>query len=285
MATEADFERIGNYARMYNRDQNIDRRGAHRTVPLEAICLGYSRTGTLTMQAAMSILGYPDPYHFSSIYDNVKDVDMWLEAVDAKFNGRGTLPDKAFFDGVLGHVGAVTDAPCNLFAEELVNFYPEAKIVLVERDIDSWFKSWMALCESSYDPVLNVITQFDPYWLGRIASLGGASTRIQAGHAGTIGQARVRSKAAYRHHYRDIQEFVPAERLLNFKLSDGWGPLCRFLNKDIPDEPFPHENETRANRQGFKEVGTIGMKHIATNVVIFLTAVGVPVAAVLWYVR
>ena len=67
MATDADFKRIGNYARMYNPSQNIDRRHAKRTVPMEVLCLGYSRTGTLTMQKAMEILGYPHPYHFSSV--------------------------------------------------------------------------------------------------------------------------------------------------------------------------------------------------------------------------
>ncbi|KAK3613658.1 hypothetical protein LTR22_028065, partial [Elasticomyces elasticus] len=98
MATEADFKPIGNYARMYNRDQNINRRGAQRTVPLEVLCLGYSRTGTLTCHKAMSSLGYPNPCQFSSVYDNLKDTNMWLEALDAKSNGRGNMPDSAIFD-------------------------------------------------------------------------------------------------------------------------------------------------------------------------------------------
>lgn len=49
-------------ARMYNKDQNIDRRKSHRVVPMEVICPGYSRTGTLTMQKALEILGYPNVY-------------------------------------------------------------------------------------------------------------------------------------------------------------------------------------------------------------------------------
>ncbi|KAK3613889.1 hypothetical protein LTR22_027975 [Elasticomyces elasticus] len=76
MATEADFKPIGKYARMYNRDQNIDRRGAQRTVPLEVLCLGYFRTGTLTCHKAMASLGYPNPYQFSFVYDNLKDTNM-----------------------------------------------------------------------------------------------------------------------------------------------------------------------------------------------------------------
>lgn len=35
---------------------------------------------------------------------------------------------------------------------------------------------------------------------------------------------------------------VPAGQLLEWKVQDGWEPLCKFLGKDIPDEPFPHVN-------------------------------------------
>ena len=38
---------------------------------------------------------------------------------------------------------------------------------------------------------------------------------------------------------------VPAEKLLVFQVSQGWEPLCQFLDLPIPDEPFPRAN-TRA---------------------------------------
>ena len=283
MATEADFKRIGNYARMYNPDQNIDRRHSQRTVPLEVICPGFSRTGTLSMHRAMTILGYPNPYHYSSIVDNVKDSDTWMEAIDAKYNGKGTMPSKAFFDGLLGHVGAVTDAPCLLFAPELIQFYPDAKVVLVERDIDSWFKSWMALCNNAYQPVIFFLGRLDPGFLGRITRVGWGITLPQTGFSENLDQVKVRSREVYRHHYRDIREMVPRDRLLNFKLQDGWEPLCAFLGKPVPDIPFPHENETQANTQAFAELSQIAMKRIARNLIVALTIVGVPVGAACYY--
>ena len=36
---------------------------------------------------------------------------------------------------------------------------------------------------------------------------------------------------------------APKEKLLVFKLEDGWKPLCEFLDKPIPTKPFPHENK------------------------------------------
>ncbi|KAM0366855.1 hypothetical protein ACHAPK_008335, partial [Fusarium culmorum] len=35
----------------------------------------------------------------------------------------------------------------------------------------------------------------------------------------------------------------PKERLLEWTVQDGWEPLCKFLDKPIPDEPFPHVNK------------------------------------------
>ena len=233
-ATETDFARIGNYARMYNKDQNIDRRQCTRTVPLELLCLGISRTGTLSMCKAAEILGYPNAYHFSSFYDNVSDCDMWLEALNAKYYGKGRMPDKAFFDGLLGHVGAVTDGPCIWFARELVEFYPDAKVVLVERDIDSWYQSWMVFCESAMSFWLWAFTRLDPQWAGKVSAVGYIITSIPAGYATNTDEARVRSKDAYRHFYRDIREMVPKERLLDFDLKKGWEPLCDFLGKPVP---------------------------------------------------
>ena len=36
---------------------------------------------------------------------------------------------------------------------------------------------------------------------------------------------------------------MPKEKLLEFKAQQGWKPLCDFLEKPIPDEPFPRINE------------------------------------------
>jgi hypothetical protein len=185
------------------------------------------------MHKALEILGYPT-FHFSSVYDNTLDANMWMEAMDAKFYGKGAMPDKAFFDAVLGHVGATTDAPCCLFGRELVGYYPDAKVVLVEREIDSWYKSWMSFCQSAYNPVIHQLARLNSEYMGRIARLGGAITTVQSGYASNLDEVSVRCRDAYRHHYRDVEEFTPKERLLKFNLADGWEPLCKFLGKPVP---------------------------------------------------
>lgn len=46
------------------------------------------------------------------------------------------------FDAVMGHSTAVTDAAGSVFAAELIEAYPDAKIVLNHRkDLDAWHRS------------------------------------------------------------------------------------------------------------------------------------------------
>lgn len=56
-------------------------------------------------------------------------------------------------------------------------------------------------------------------------------------------QILANSRAVYEEHYAGIRAKTPKERLLEFKLSDGWGPLCQFLGKDVPDVEFPRIND------------------------------------------
>lgn len=45
-------------------------------------------------------------------------------------------------------------------------------------------------------------------------------------------------------HNAAVQRVVPPERLLVFRVTEGWEPLCRFLGCAVPAGiPFPHLNE------------------------------------------
>jgi hypothetical protein len=89
------------------------------------------------MKAALHILGYDDVYHGTDVYSNIKDCDMWIDALNAKYFGKGKPFGRAEFDKLLGHCAAITDGPANCFGPELIDAYPTAKVVLVERDFDA----------------------------------------------------------------------------------------------------------------------------------------------------
>lgn len=108
---------------------------------------------------------------------------MWLEALKAKYDGCGKPYGRAEFDKLLGHCQvrrtpctiapskttdggqAVCDIPAICFAEELIRAYPDAKVIITHRDLDSWHK-WVpnALMEravsasTSSDAILQLLS-------------------------------------------------------------------------------------------------------------------------------
>ncbi|KAH8898634.1 hypothetical protein GQ53DRAFT_635203, partial [Thozetella sp. PMI_491] len=45
---------------------------------------------------------------------------------------------------------------------------------------------------------------------------------------------------------KQIEESVPKDNLLIMTVDQGWEPLCKFLGKPVPDEPFPRANDAEA---------------------------------------
>lgn len=93
-------------------------------------------------------------------------------------------------------------------------------------------------------------------------------------------QAKARGK--YREHYALVERVTPPERLLKFRLEEGWEPLCRFLGRPIPDLEFPRVNEGAALKE---KIGLIARRGVG-NVVMGVLKVVAPVAilALAWWV-
>ena len=183
---------------------------------------------------------------------------MWTEALQAKFE-LGKPFGRAEFDNLLGKWGAITDQPAVLMSEELISAYPDAKIVLVERDIDRWYHSFCnTVIDGSASPFVPLASMIDRTYLGQMA----AQTDLIAkyyfgvqGHRTNYGlinnpffssEWKAKAKSGYLTHNEMVKRITPKDRLLLFQLDEGWEPLCRFLGKRIPDVPFPRVNETAA---------------------------------------
>ena len=50
--------------------------------------------------------------------------------------------------------------------------------------------------------------------------------------------------AAFERHNAEVRREVPAARLLEWRASDGWEPLCKALRVPVPAEPLPHVNSS-----------------------------------------
>jgi hypothetical protein len=121
--------------------------------------------------------------------------------------------------------------------------YPDAKILLTDRDPESWWASHVEMFKRGAE-VQQELTDEEREW----AEESGFA-RMQTA-LGTIVPSffdeRVFDKEhclqVFEQHYERVRRTVPAERLLVYRVQEGWEPLCRFLDVDVPDEPFPRAN-------------------------------------------
>lgn len=55
------------------------------------------------MCIALKQLGYVDTYHMKSVFENPMDCQMWIEAFEAKYLGKGKPFEREDWDQLLGH--------------------------------------------------------------------------------------------------------------------------------------------------------------------------------------
>ncbi len=198
-------------------------------MPLEIIGAGYGRTGTMSLKLALERLGFVKCYHMTEVFTHPEHVPLWAAA------HRGEPVDwEKLYDGYRASV----DWPsCNLWREHAA-LYPAAKVILSVRDPNSWYDSVMntiyvasTTMRKSADPTMQRFGEF----ACKITWEGLFDNRMQD-RAHVIG--------VYNAHVERVKATIPKSRLLVFDAKQGWAPLCRFLDVDVPDEPYPRVNTT-----------------------------------------
>ncbi|KAK6212823.1 hypothetical protein LQW54_004912 [Pestalotiopsis sp. IQ-011] len=136
------------------------------------------------------------------------------------------------------------------FADQLIELYPEAKVVIVQRSFETWWPSFKTeLLDTLFGPVGRTLTFIAANLLG-IRS-GPAMRKVHFGffHASDEAEIEAHARKAYDDYFAKIRAMVPPERRLEYKMGDGWEPLCAFLGKEVPDVPFPRKNDKQAHQK------------------------------------
>jgi len=257
---------------------DINRRECKRIVPMRVLALGLGRTGTASLRTALKELGYTDTYHMmNASVENPPDCLCWMDAFAAKYEGKGKF-GRAEWDALLGHCQAVCDWPAVAFAKELIEAYPEAKIIITTRDVDSWHKSVMKTVDwRANDPELRAVANFD--WA---AGLYYPMLRKFWDNF-FYGDFENRGKERFQDYYKEIREMVPPGQLLEFRVSSGWRPLCEYLGEPVPDKPFPRSNDAdtfveRCRTQNRKQMMNVIVRALVVGVPVIATAISATVA-------
>uniref|UniRef100_A0A1I8IQZ4 Protein kinase domain-containing protein n=1 Tax=Macrostomum lignano TaxID=282301 RepID=A0A1I8IQZ4_9PLAT len=146
---------------------------------------------------------------------------------------------------ILGNYSACVDYPTASFYQELMQHYPNAKVILSVRDTSSWVESM----QTSILKAMHTMERF-PRPLKWLLGIGQADKMIDAVFRREFGDNYNLADSEFmarRFEERNdsIRRVVPSERLLEFRVSDGWAPLCQFLNLPVPDKPFPRLNDRK----------------------------------------
>lgn len=216
---------------------------------MQVLALGLPRTGSLSLARALSILGYRDVYHTINAIDNPHDWTIFNRAADALFPALPSHDPSATFsradwDELWAPCEATTEV-ASLFAPHLIEAYPEAKVVLVTRDYDAWIRS---VEEGIFSSFWSWPAELSIVWLEPLlGSVAGTATRkmiLGFFEARDVAEARRNARGVWERHHRRIMEMVPPDRLLEYRLGEGWDPLCEFLGKPVPEkEEFPRVND------------------------------------------
>ena len=238
---------------------------------MKIICAGWGRTGTRSLKFALEkLLGQPS-YHMQNILLNKKDAKIWHDSIfrhNEKFDWEKIYK---------GH-GACLDFPSCNYYKELMEAYPDAKVILTVRDDDSWIKSWNVL----NNQILKSLT------FRILAKIPGTSFKLQKdihnkmilGIDGAFQGVKtdLEKKQKFNEWNNSVIEYVPKDRLLIYQVKEGWGPLCNFLNVEEPEIPFPYKNKTKNMRHMSRFINSI-------FIAIIIIVIGVIISSVFFGVQ
>lgn len=191
----------------------------------------------MSTKAALEQLGLAPCYHFVTQFERPQDVVVWQAAA----NGESVDWTALFAD-----FGSAVDWPESVFYKQLMEVYPDAKVLLNVRDPEKWYES----ISNTVYPASRSGLSAPPDTV-----MGGAAHMIDSIGWQGIFQGQFEDKAhalaAFERWNQEVKEYVPADRLLVWEVKEGWEPLCRFLNVAVPDAPFPRLNDAESFRERF----------------------------------
>jgi hypothetical protein len=206
---------------------------------MKLIGAGLPRTATLSQKVALEVLGVGPCYHMVNVLGDLELVPSWRRALGG--DGR--------WDGIFRGFDATVDWPGAYFYRELIDVYPDAKVLLSVRDGHAWARSmrstiWAVLYG---DNVLRHLSDaradVDAGWQGYVEMMKEMWRR-----SGLIAREDTTddemSDAMGRYH-DEVRRTVPSDRLLVWSADEGWEPLCQFLDVPVPDMPFPRLNDSK----------------------------------------
>lgn len=192
---------------------------------MRVIGASWGRTGTTSAAAALDILGFGPCVQMQTMWQEPELAETWAR------HYRGEPID---WTKVLSRFGASVDWPGCWEWQTFAALWPEAKVLLTVRDPEEWYRSVLGSIHEWTAPGKDVGPPAVAELLNRVWNY----------HFGGWQQVfdRDRTIERYEAHVERVRRECPPSRLVEWRVADGWGPLCSALGVDVPDAPMPHLN-------------------------------------------
>lgn len=207
---------------------------------IKIIGAGLPRTGTNTLKESLERLGYKKTYHMKELLVHPEDLRYWMQ-----LKNTSTTQWDELYKGFQ----ATVDFPGYPWYKEHMKRYPDAKVILTVRPFEQWYTSvystiWQA-GPQTLPQKLAMMSKllFNPRLRSVIKCVKFAKSMIFGVHLQGKFQDKAFAEKVFYKHIEDVKAYVPAHKLLIYDVSEGWGPLCEFLNVPQPVEPLPHLNK------------------------------------------
>lgn len=209
---------------------------------MQVIGSGFGRTGTMSMKHALEELGMGPCYHMEEVMRTPGHVAMWHDI------GRGRPADwQRLFSGY----GSAVDFPASVVYQELMEAFPDAKVVHTVRDPERWYESTLETIYQGRTLVPRWMQRLVPF-TGRFADMVDLMVwdRVFEGRF----EDRAYALARFDEWTDEVIATVPPERLLVFDVRDGCEPLCAFLGVLQPAGEFPRVNDRESILRRFRVI-------------------------------
>jgi len=214
---------------------------------VKVIGVGFGRTGTMSLKAALERLGAGPCFHMIELImgdRRERDLEQWVKVAERD----PTLDWREVFDGWESTV----DWPGASAWREMCDAFPDAAVLLNVREFESWYRSMENTIRAAKVTPPGELAPDANRPLPNPALWGVIDALIWEGDF----QGRFEDKAWVRRMYDDrieeIRETIAPERLTVWTVGeDGWEPLAAMLDAPVPDEPFPRLHDTAEFRAEF----------------------------------
>jgi hypothetical protein len=197
---------------------------------LKVVGAGFGRTGTLSLKVALERIGFGPCYHMVEVFPRPEHVAMWH---------RLAFEQSMDWDEIFRGFHATVDWPAARWWREIAAHFPDAKVLLSVRDSEAWYKS---VTDTIYQPMKSPAPDGVPE-LVRLQSEMARKAILDETFDNRF-EDKAHAIEVFQKHNQAVRDTIDPTRLLVFDVREGWGPLCRFLEVPVPDEPFPRLNDT-----------------------------------------